>query len=118
VKTADELAAQLPDPDDWFRLAFVLAAAIPDDRSWTALTAWAQIRPHDRPALDLVDEGEVIAPPAGQRTGTRPASALKPCGTTAAARRHRYRGEPVDAACQRAEQARDRTRKQAARAAA
>lgn len=35
------LAAVLPEPADWFRLAFVLAAAIPDDRSWTHLTAWA-----------------------------------------------------------------------------
>lgn len=35
------LAAVLPEPGDWFRLAFVLAAAIPDDRSWKHLTAWA-----------------------------------------------------------------------------
>lgn len=34
------LAAVLPEPGDWFRLAFVLAAAIPDDRSWSQLTAW------------------------------------------------------------------------------
>lgn len=36
------LAAHLPDPGDWFRLAFVLAAAVPDDRSWHALTAWTR----------------------------------------------------------------------------
>jgi hypothetical protein len=36
------LAAVLPEPGDWFRLCFVLAAAIPDDRPWTHLTAWAR----------------------------------------------------------------------------
>ncbi len=39
------LAAVLPEPGDWFRLAFVLAAAIPDDRSWTHLTAWTRAIP-------------------------------------------------------------------------
>jgi hypothetical protein len=34
------LAAVLPEKTDWFRLAFVLAAAVPDDRTWTELTAW------------------------------------------------------------------------------
>ena len=34
------LAAVLPEPSDWFRLACVLAAAIPDDRSWRQLTSW------------------------------------------------------------------------------
>lgn len=34
------LRAVLPEPADWFRLAFVLAAAVPDDRSWKQLTAW------------------------------------------------------------------------------
>lgn len=37
------LAAVLPDPGDWFRLAFVLAAAVPDDRSWRSLTAWSLV---------------------------------------------------------------------------
>ena len=36
------LAAVLPEPGDWFRLAFVLAAAIPDDRPWAHLTAWTR----------------------------------------------------------------------------
>jgi hypothetical protein len=36
------LTAHLPDPGDWFRLAFVLAAAVPDDRSWQQLTAWTR----------------------------------------------------------------------------
>lgn len=35
------LAAQLPDPADWFRLTFVLAAAVPDDQPWRQLIAWA-----------------------------------------------------------------------------
>jgi hypothetical protein len=34
------LSAQLPDPADWFRLSFVLGAAVPTDRSWGELTAW------------------------------------------------------------------------------
>lgn len=34
------LANVLPSSADWFSLAFVLAAAVPDDRSWRALTAW------------------------------------------------------------------------------
>lgn len=36
------LAAVLPDPADRWALCFVLAAAIPDDRPWMALTAWAR----------------------------------------------------------------------------
>ena len=38
------LAAALPDPADWFRLAFVLAAAVPDNVAWTQLTAWARVQ--------------------------------------------------------------------------
>jgi hypothetical protein len=38
------LTSQLPDPIDWYRLAFVLAAAVPDDRTWRQLTAWAYTR--------------------------------------------------------------------------
>ena len=34
------LTGALPDPADWFRLCFVLAAAVPDDRTWAELTAW------------------------------------------------------------------------------
>lgn len=36
------LASVLPDPGDWFRLAFVLAAAVPDDRTWSQLVRWTQ----------------------------------------------------------------------------
>jgi hypothetical protein len=66
------LRAQLPDAADWFRLAFVLAAAIPDDRTWNELTAWT-----GQPLKPAADE-----PPR-----------LQPCGTRAAYRRHRRRGE-------------------------
>lgn len=34
------LAAELSNPRDWFQLCFVLAAAVPDDRTWTELTEW------------------------------------------------------------------------------
>lgn len=39
------LASQLPDPADWFRLAFALAAAVPVDRSWKQLTRWTHASP-------------------------------------------------------------------------
>lgn len=38
------LGAVLPSSEDWFRLAFVLAAAVPDDVQWSHLTAWARMR--------------------------------------------------------------------------
>ena len=34
--------AALPDPEDWLRLAFVLAIATPANREWSSLTAWAR----------------------------------------------------------------------------
>lgn len=36
------LALMLPDPQDWFRLAFTLACAVPTDRTWLTLTRWTQ----------------------------------------------------------------------------
>lgn len=36
------LQARVPDPQDWFRLAFVLASAVPTDRTWLALTSWTR----------------------------------------------------------------------------
>ena len=73
------LARQLPDPADWFRLAFVAAAAIPQDRSWRDLVGWTE-QPLER-RHDRTDRGE--------RTG------LQPCGTRAAYRRHLvYRETP------------------------
>lgn len=107
----------LPDPEDRFRLCFVLAAAIPDDRPWLALTAWSVPREH--PAAfdpEAFDEGPVLRPapsavPKAQRE-------LKPCGTPAAARRHQYHGEDLDEECRTAERTRDRERKQIERSAA
>lgn len=111
------LAEQLPDPDDRFRLCFVLAAAIPDDRSWTSLTAWVHLRHGVEP--EPYDEGEVLYPNA-QSVPKRPGShrQLKPCGSSAAARRHQYHDEDLDEACREAERVRDRERKRVARAAA
>jgi hypothetical protein len=37
------LAQQLPSPDQWWQLAFVLAAAVPLDRPFSHLTAWARM---------------------------------------------------------------------------
>lgn len=89
------LAAMLPDPADWFRLAFVLAAAVPDDRTWLDLTAWT------------TGPAKLPAP-----------AALQPCGTNAAAQRHRAHGEPLDDPCAEAERATNRVLKRAQRARA
>lgn len=67
-------------------LLFVLAAAVPDDRPWSALTAWTWASP----------------------------DGLQPHGTHAAAQRHRYHGEPLCEPCRTAERERDRTRKKTA----
>lgn len=91
------LHTQLPNPTDWRNLAFVLAAAVPEDRTWRQLTAWTR----------------------GEDDGIRRFKRrLKPCGTLAAARRHRSRNEPVDDACVEAERAYDRDRKRTQRRAA
>lgn len=84
---AQWLRTVLPDPNDRDNLLFVLAAAVPDDRSWRALTSWTTV-------------------PAVRR--------LQPHGTHAAAQRHRYHHEALCDACRDAEQARDRDRKKAA----
>jgi hypothetical protein len=44
------LLAQLPDENDRLQLAFVLAAAVPTDRPWSHLTAWARHRASARAA--------------------------------------------------------------------
>lgn len=36
------LAFTLPNPNDWFRLNFALAAAVPIDRTWLQLTSWTR----------------------------------------------------------------------------
>lgn len=85
------LAERLPDAGDRFQLLFVLAAAIPHERPWTELTAWTRQRA----------EPHAVAEP----------SKLAPCGTTAAAARHRYYDEPLCDACSLHERIRDRRRK-------
>lgn len=81
------LAAMLPDPADWWALCFVLASAVPDDRSWRALTAWRFESP-------------------GRR--------LRPHGTPAAAARHRYRNEELCDECRQGVREADRERKKTA----
>jgi len=34
------LCSQVSNPNDWYRLCFVLAAAVPDDQRWSELLAW------------------------------------------------------------------------------
>ncbi len=75
---------------DRFDLLFVLAAAIPDDRSWTDLTAWVHGDDHS----DLVDVGECRRPSA---TG---------------ARSHRARGEKVCGGCRLREHDYDAARRE------
>ena len=84
------LCSQLSNPNDWFRLCFVLAAAVPIDESWRSLTAWTELDPWVR-----ID------------SRTR----LAPCGTRAAAERHRYNKEPLCGACRDAVREYDRERK-------
>lgn len=73
-------------------LLIVLAAAVPDDRPWLHLTAWT--------VLPARPEGP------------------QPCGTPAAAKRHREHDEPLDRACQEAEREDWRLRKRDQRARA
>lgn len=79
------LRTRLPNADDWFRLAFVLAAAVPDDRPWTDLTGWA--------AEFTTTETVPTPAPARERPW------LQSCGTRAAYRRHRRRGEQACQPC-------------------
>jgi hypothetical protein len=68
-------------PEEREALLYVLAAAVPDDQTWTELVGWT---------------GE----PAGRR--------LRPHGTAAAAQRHRYRSEPLCGQCRAWDAARKR----------
>jgi len=43
------LAYELPDPADWFRLNFALAAAYPIGRTWRQATAWTRSGSVDSP---------------------------------------------------------------------
>jgi hypothetical protein len=86
------LVKQLPDPTDWFRLSFALAAAIPEDRTWRALTSWTQ--------------PEMAAIPMVRRAPE--------CGTASGYRRHTKTGEKACEPCKAAERERGRRRRQAA----
>lgn len=81
------LHTELPNPADREHLLYVLAAAVPLNRSMQSLTAWAE-QPRE--------------------------SRLQPHGTHAAAERHRYHREPLCDPCRNFERARDRERKRAA----
>lgn len=89
----DWLLSALPDAFDREALSFVLAAAVPDDRTWRQLTAWTRRR---RPV------------------GRHP----QPCGTRAAWRRHLAHGEQPDRACEDAARKWERMRGQRRRAVA
>jgi len=75
------LLAELPDPADRFRLHFVQAAAVPVDRAWRQLTAWARRLTTPAPAI-TADSAESLARDAavfleraarGERARVRPA---------------------------------------------
>ena len=83
------LEATLPDREDRERLIYMLAIAVPDDRTWRALTAWT--------------------------VADRPGRVLRPHGTPAAAKRHRYHREPLCDACAVSERERERDRKRVQR---
>jgi hypothetical protein len=105
------LAQQLPDPGDWFRLSFVLAAAIPDDRTWTQLTAWTSRPLPPKPA----EPAEPTHPASRGGRGQR--RSVKPCGTLAAISRHRYRAEPLCAPCSATQRVYEREKSARRRAA-
>jgi len=109
----------LPDPEDRFRLCFVLAAAIPDNRPWLALTAWTV--PRENPVdvdLEALDEGPVLRPAAKSAPWGRGPMPVEPCGTPAAARRHRRKNEDLCDACIQAERDQARPSNRAERSAA
>ena len=80
------LCSQVSNPNDWYRLCFVLAAAVPDDQTWSNLTAWT--------------EG-----PVEGRSG--PQYRRAPHGTWTAAKRHRRHNEPLCDPCKVAERERN-----------
>lgn len=104
------LADQLPEPGDWWELCFALAAAVPLDRSWLQLTSWT-VKP-------IAPVTPVAKPGPGRPAGKSQRQPLKPCGTRAAAERHRYHGEPLDDACLEASREHERNRKRTPRKAA
>ena len=106
------LTEKLPDSNDWFRLAFVLAVAVPTDRSWLQLTAWTLVRPVFVGRTFEEVEHEKPEPKPKQRRRT-----IRPHGTHAAAQRHRYHGEKLCEECRAGERVWERNRKRAAKLA-
>ncbi|MEU8821824.1 hypothetical protein [Actinoplanes sp. NPDC048796] len=102
------LVELLPDPHDWFRLNFVLAAAVPEDRPWSEMTRWTHQTKEERESA--VPLAFAIDPASGR--------VMKGCGTPAAARRHKERGEDLDPACRDAIRAENRLKKRRYRAKA
>lgn len=49
--------AAVTDADERNALLYVLAAAVPDDRTWSQLTAWAGDNPVDRRVLEEAPVG-------------------------------------------------------------
>ena len=87
-----DAVARLISHLDWSELrdmALLLAAAVPVDMPVSVLMGWY----------------------------THPRPQLRPCGTLAAARRHRARGEPLDPLCEHAERETERVRHRNQRAA-
>jgi hypothetical protein len=74
-------------------LLWILAAAVPVDEPMRQLLAWC--RPEVRAATWAEVKDAVM-----EEGGKQP---LQPCGTWAAAKRHRYRKEPVCPSCRVAE---------------
>ncbi|GEM_PF-4664478 len=97
------LARKLPDPADRWALCFVLAAAVPIDKPWRQLTAWTTAPP--------APVTPIAKPRPGRPKGRAERQPVKPCGTRAAAHRHRYHGERICDPCLEAEREHDRNRK-------
>jgi hypothetical protein len=81
------LCSVLPSSVEWFRLCFVLAAAVPDDQTWATLTAWTTDVPMELRLL--------------------PRYRTAPHGTWTAAKRHRRHEEPLCEPCKVAERDRN-----------
>ena len=87
------LSTTVPNSHELYRLAFVLACAVPDDRSWKALTAWTLF---DRPVV------QPEPPKPEPKVRKWDPSKLSPCGTWGAYQRHRNRREDACDDCKRA----------------
>jgi len=76
------LARELPEPADWYRLVHVLACAVPTDRTWGELTAWARgtvgfTHPQDSDLRPQGTSTDIHRPSTRLSTGAR-AARLQP----------------------------------------